>query len=131
MCHGSHKGFTRSISSRCCNELSQTSQLKTTHIYYFMVLENISLKWADRAGSFWRLQGRVVSSFSSFWRHHIPGLQPLPPSSQPAAAASPVSLPLTLPPPSYEDLVMTLGPWGIQNHPHPRGLHLTPPAKSL
>ena len=42
-----------------------------------------------------------------------------------SSAASPVSLPLTLPPPSYEDLVMTLGPWGVQDHPHPRGLNST------
>ena len=41
-----------------------------------------------------------------------------------------LSLPLSLLPPSYEDLVMTLGPGGIQDHPHLRGLYLIPPAKS-
>lgn len=29
-----------------------------------------------------------------------------------------LSLPLTLPPPSYEGFVMTLVPWGIEGHPH-------------
>ena len=38
----------------------------------------------------------------------MPGSQPLPPSSQPAAQH--LSLPLTFPPPSYKDPVMTLGP---------------------
>ena len=48
--------------------------------------------WAPRAKSrcgrgwsFQRLQGRVGSSFPSFWRRCIPGSQPLPPFSQPAA----------------------------------------------
>ena len=54
-----------------------------------------------------------------------------PPSILTASrAASPVSLPLTLPPPSSRDPLITLGPLGMQGHPHHRGLNLIPPAKS-
>ena len=47
---------------------------------------------------------------------HGPSLHPH--SQQPST--SHFSLPLTLPPPSYKDTVMTLGPQGIQDHPHLR-----------
>lgn len=51
----------------CCNELPQVRGLKTTQMYFRTVLEAKSPKSASRsrAGSFWRLQGRVhfLSSF--------------------------------------------------------------------
>lgn len=63
------------------------------------------------------------NQFLLFQLLEAPHPWPLPPSLQTAGGIS--RLPL------YEDLVMTLGPQGIQGHRHLRGLHLTPPAKSL
>ena len=56
--------------------------------------------------------------------------QPPPSILTASRAASPVSLPLTLPPPSSRDPLMTLGPLGMQGCPPHRGLNLIPPAKS-
>ena len=60
-----------------------------------------------RAGPSGGSRGAVAPPFSSFQRRLIPGLQPLPPPSEPAEQHLPSAS--DPPPPSYKDPVMTRG----------------------
>lgn len=77
------------VSYGWCTNYHKLSWLKTTHVYYSIVLEARNLEWVSlgwsqgvsRAGSFWRPQGTTCFFTSSASRSRPPaflGLQLLP-----------------------------------------------------
>lgn len=107
------------------NKLLQISRLQTTRVYYLVVHEVVSPARAwrgdqeGRGRAVPRLQGEPSQAFSSFQRRR-------PWLTAPAASSL---LTLTLPPPSYEHPVRTLGPGNPGSSPL-RGLDLVPPVQS-
>lgn len=105
---------------------SQTAQLKTTVFRFWRQRSSSRCGGAGPSGG---LRGEMVPPFPAAGGSESLACSPFfhPHSQQ--GSTSQLSLPLTLPPHSYKDLVTTLLPLPprIQDHPHHRG----PPAKSL